>query len=556
MTRPDSSTESVTSTGAGYVQFSPSVLEGNYTITEASKTGWTSDGGVGCSFSVDFPADKNKTFSCTFTNTRDTGSLAIAKTVSNPDGATLPASFSVNYDCGDGYAGNVTVAPGSPATVDGIPTGSNCSLTEIAPDPIAGYTWETVTYSPATVEISAKDGTFEIAVGNSITRDRGSLKILKTLDNPDGANVPATFSVDYDCGAGYSGNVSVAPGSPVTVSGIPTGSSCKVSEVAPEPIPGYAWGNITYSPALVIISTKDEIFEITIGNSISRDRPGKAMVAKTVNGLTPAAGQTFVFELRQGASTSSDGTTLETQTTDISGSISFATSLVPGQTYQLCEQVLPGWNTKFTDDGPLFVPNSTVPPSLPNSSANSLTVCADFSVTSGQTRTSAVDNAPPQGAGGALTIGFWKNWASCAASKGGQEPVLDRTLAKAEPVGEIVSAQSPMMVYLVSHGNAATPDVAPDCLKAVRILDKSTIDAGKKMASDPAFNLAAQLLAAELNFTLGALPTSTAINAVNQAVVLLGKYRFDGIRHDNISLGDARFMNNLAAVLDNYNNNR
>lgn len=93
-------------------------------------------------------------------------------------------------------------------------------------------------------------------------------------------------------------------------------------------------------------------------------------------------------------------------------------------------------------------------------------------------------------------------------------------------------------------------------MKAVRLLNKSTTDKGTKMASDPAFNLAAQLLAAELNYTAGAGRTPTATNAINQAVLLLGKYKFDGIKHDTISSGDATTMNNLARILDDYNNNR
>ena len=109
--------------------------------------------------------------------------------------------------------------------------------------------------------------------------------------------------------------------------------------------------------------------------------------------------------------------------------------------------------------------------------------------------------------------------------------------------------------YLVLHGSTATPNAAPDCTKAVRLLDKSTIDTNKKMASDPAFNLAAQLLAAELNFTAGAAKNGTVISAVNQAVLLLGKYKFDGKTHTKISAADATTMNNLATILDNYNNN-
>ena len=50
----------------------------------------------------------------------------------------------------------------------------------------------------------------------------------------------------------------------------------------------------------------------------------------------------------------------------------------------------------------------------------------NFTVTAGETKTFTVDNTPPPG-GRALTIGFWKNWAS--GSNGKQKPVLDQVLA-------------------------------------------------------------------------------------------------------------------------------
>jgi hypothetical protein len=236
------------------------------------------------SATVTIPAGNGSSVTVTTNNTltRDTGSLQIVKTVSNPDSATLPASFTVNYDCGVGYTGQVSVAPGSPATVNGIPTGNSCSVVEVAPAAIPGYTWGTITYTPASVVISTKDSTFSITVGNSITRDRGSLQIVKTLSNPDGASVPASFAVNYDCGTGYTGQVSVAPGSPATVNGIPTGNSCTVTEVAPAAIPGYSWGTITYTPASVTIDTKGGTFTITVGNSITRDR-GNLQILKAVD---------------------------------------------------------------------------------------------------------------------------------------------------------------------------------------------------------------------------------------------------------------------------------
>jgi hypothetical protein len=157
----------------------------------------------------------------------------------------------------------------------------------------------------------------------------------------------------------------------------------------------------------------------------------------------------------------------------------------------------------------------------------------------GETKRFAIDNKPPPG-GLARTIGFWKNWASCAGSKGNQKPVLDRTLAAADPAGIPIG-------ILTLH--------AGDCLKAIRLLDKSTVDAGKKMASDPAFGLAAQLLAAKLNIAAGAGSCPAAVSAINDAQALLTAIHFNGITHDKLSAAQATQANSLATTLDRYNNN-
>ncbi len=174
--------------------------------------------------------------------------------------------------------------------------------------------------------ISTKDQTFTITVGNSITRDLGSLQIAKTLSNPDGASVPASFTVNYDCGTGYTGQVSVAPGSPATVNGIPTGSTCTVTEVAPAAIPGYTWGTITYTPASVTIGTKDQTFTITVGNSITRDR-GSLQIVKNVvndNGGTATVGA-FGLNTTAGSLTFDGGVANGTTTTYTSQKITVVT---------------------------------------------------------------------------------------------------------------------------------------------------------------------------------------------------------------------------------------
>jgi hypothetical protein len=310
--------------------------------------------------------------------------------------------------------------------------------------------------------------------------------------------------------------------------------------------------------------------------TITNTRKGKAEVIKKVSGAAPAAGQTFTFELRKDASITSNGTILETKTTDASGNIGFTTSLVPGDTYQICEWVMPGWNTNLAGDGPLFVPGSMTTPTLPNPNVNNMTVCTNFTVEAGQTRTFNVDNTPPPG-GRALTIGFWKNWASCASSAGkGQKPMLDLTLGIASkntanpPGGLVVSADSgsPPTLWpnyaatwsLVLKGDPMSTinNIKPalDCSKAVNLLNKTTIN-GTKKASDPLFNMTAQLVAAQLNRFMGAGISGITITNIDRAVLLNGKYNFNGNTYSpKLTTADTNLANCLATQLDNYNNNR
>jgi hypothetical protein len=142
---------------------------------------------------------------------------------------------------------------------------------------------------------------------------------------------------------------------------------------------------------------------------------------------------------------------------------------------------------------------------------------------------------PPPPGEPARTIGFWKNWSSC--SNGNQAPVLDQTLAAAGGI---------------TIGNL----LVDACVPAVSILDKSTIDTGRKMASDPAYNLAAQLLAARLNFAAGAATCSAADAAANGAQALLAARSFvgTGAYAAGMTAAQRAQANALATTLDAYNN--
>jgi len=263
---------------------------------------------------------------------------------------------------------------------------------------------------------------------------------------------------------------------------------------------------------------------------------GLAQVVKTVNGATPSGAQSFTFQIRQGASTTDAGSIIEagTATAGNGGVIDFTTMLVPATTYQLCEQVMPGWMTTL---GPSAF-------TVFNPSGDNSAVCASFTVTPGETKSFAIDNRPPPG-GLARGIGFWKNWSSCANSKGNQKPVLDLTLQ----LGDIAIGS------LFLHDVYQDPAVASDCVQAVRLLSKQKIGTGQNMASDPAFNLAAQLLAAKLNVLAGAGVCGAAGDAINAGQALLAAISFTGVTHKAMTASQISQANSLATTLDLYNNN-
>jgi len=270
--------------------------------------------------------------------------------------------------------------------------------------------------------------------------------------------------------------------------------------------------------------------------TITNTKKGMAQVIKTFNGGALGA-NSFTFQLRSGASAGAAGTILENGTASAgnNGIINFATKLTPGTTYQMCEQMQPGWLT--TLGPPLY--------SVFNPSGDNSIVCTDFTVNPGETKVFAINNQPPPGGMG-LTIGFWKNWASCANSNGSQKPTLDRTLQ----LGDL------LLGSLVLHDSNSSLDVASDCQSAVNLLNKTTITGGKKMSSDPIFNMVAQLVAADLNVLAGAGQSVNAMNARACAHALLVAINFNGNTYNKpLTAAQTAQANCLATQLDRYNNN-
>lgn len=142
---------------------------------------------------------------------------------------------------------------------------------------------------------------------------------------------------------------------------------------------------------------------------------------------------------------------------------------------------------------------------------------------------------PPPG-GDPRTIGYWSNWSSC--SKGNQAPILDQTLAS------------------FAGGGVSIGDLFVDtCAEAQSLLKKSDVVSGANRASDAAYGLAAQLLAAELNVQNGAGACSAATTAIADAQDLLDDIDFTGTGEFLKSNSSNRTAANaLASTLDSYNN--
>ena len=310
--------------------------------------------------------------------------------------------------------------------------------------------------------------------------------------------------------------------------------------------------------------TDDEAHSRTDTATDPSNYTGKTQVRvlKTVNNK-PFSGPALTFELRQGAApvTGQFGTVLETQEANVAnnGQVTFNTLLLPG-TYQLCEYVPEGyvpsyiWGTYGTD---WFKPGYA--PGQGGLDPNIL-VCVNFTVNvdgtinfqNGQQIVQPGDSIDIDNQVGQMprTIGYWKNHASAKESNGGQGPVLDRMLYKATQAGQTIT------IGLLPLPGGSTPDNAgTSATYAVRLLNKSTINTNKKMASDPLFNLAAQLLGYRLNQPFGAWPNTVAATAADYAQQMLVQLNFNGTAtHLKPSAKAVANLNYLAGILDAYNN--
>jgi hypothetical protein len=217
---------------------------------------------------------------------RDTGTLMITKYF-DPLESGFSGDFTILYDCDDGtiHDGTAYLAAGDSETISGIPTGTSCTVTEPdLPTAPTGWSFGTPTFDPAdgtvTITISTQGSNLVMApasawvtVTNTISRDLGELKISKVFD-ASASGFTGTFAIAYDCddGSAHDGTVTLAAGGSQTISGIPTGTSCTITEpTLPTPPTGWTFGTPTFSPETGVVTISETLAEVIVTNTISED---------------------------------------------------------------------------------------------------------------------------------------------------------------------------------------------------------------------------------------------------------------------------------------------
>lgn len=216
-----------------------------------------------------------------FTNTRETGHLRITKSAVGGNG-----SFTATVDCGVGHSFPVTLVTTKGSAVvetQAIPTGTSCTVTEATQ---TGWTMTAGPTAPVVIALGINDVAF------TNVRDTGDLVVTKQAIGGTG-----TFAFTATCAdVVHNLTINTATTDTASVLGLPTGTTCVVSE--PATPTGWSFTSIagpgTATGAAMTLTTAKT------GNIVSfintRDT-GIAHLTKTVDG----GSGTFTFTVTCGS---------------------------------------------------------------------------------------------------------------------------------------------------------------------------------------------------------------------------------------------------------------
>ncbi|MFC8732877.1 DUF5979 domain-containing protein [Luteimicrobium sp. NPDC057192] len=219
------------------------------TTTVGGETGDPADGTTS-TFTIAPDADGEVTNSVLVTNAYTVGSVQVTKTIDGDAADFATAPFTVHLTCTlDGtdpdpvYDADHTLTPPDDLTwtVDDLPTGAHCDVTE--PD-AGGATSTTVTPADGVTVPGPDDSPATATVGVTNTFDAGGFTVTKTVDDggavdQDGNAIAYTRDYTFTASCTFDGNEVVPAadrtftlndGDSKTVTGLPVGADCTVTE--------------------------------------------------------------------------------------------------------------------------------------------------------------------------------------------------------------------------------------------------------------------------------------------------------------------------------------
>ncbi len=201
------------------------------TITEAVPAGWTLDGSVAGNVTPRQITVASQGNNVTFSNRRDVGTITISKTIDQGAG-----TFRFDLTCGGapvpGSPFDITINAPSTAgsvTVSNVPTGSNCVVDENPNGSVSGDFFQVTPAANGTVGFPS---TGAAQTASYVDHRRvGDLLIGKVFPPNSLGDPDQVFTFQWDCGP-QPRTIGLKAGQQHTVSGIPTGTACTVSETA------------------------------------------------------------------------------------------------------------------------------------------------------------------------------------------------------------------------------------------------------------------------------------------------------------------------------------
>jgi hypothetical protein len=577
-----------------------SFTQGTYNLSENGPAGyapgpWECAGGTQNGNQITVALGESAT--CTIINRDIPPQLILTKVVINDDGGTA-----VETDFTLSATGPTSISGAGGVTSDDTFSVGTYDLSETN---VAGYdasAWSCVggTQNDAQITLGLAESATCTITNNDIPP---TLKLVKVVDN--GAKLDGAVPDDWTLSA-----AAVAPNDDRNFSNAGgTGAFTTVFanagyELSESTVAGYQvktdWScdGGTQSGSTITLGLDDDV-TCTITNIAL----GEAKIIKLTQGLpneapNPAT-QNWTFTLQDCGDDllvpcDKNSTVMATITSPPS-MVDFGVYLVPyeldpDQRYRLCEVMVPtGWTLDWmgdaNDDGTpdtsiSFIPAVnddpvSVPPGWsqnfdpmyqePPAIWSNEERCVNFVANGGAMEVFQVDNRFPGGR--PSTIGYWKNWDSCsgggqvynAIENGGETPA-ERLGSGNALLDDVLQAPGITIGVLTMVADNDVFDCDEGTQDAVNILDKRDIDSDKKKASDPAYGLAAQLLAALANEAAGAGVCPEAGNAITAAQELLVGIEFDGTagyfvkKVDEINGFTKQEANTLAGILDSYNN--